>query len=338
MFRKILNSFLIIISLSTVLSTSCQPAPPFERLYAQVDFTQAASLTGFRQEYPPQHLLVDGVDWEYLALGEGPQTVLFLHGLAGAYDVWWQQMLALKDDYRVISVTYPAVDSLEGLAQGILAILDKENVDKASLVGSSLGGYLAQYLLAVHPERVERAVFGNTYADKDFILEEYGLVGGLLPYTPEALVMAVLRASYRWMIYPSSQDSPLVLSYLTEQTFGRTGKAHIESRYRTVIEPFISPDPAALGIPVLILESDNDPLISLAAREDLKATYPNAAVHTFHGVGHFPYLVVPDQFLQVLEDFLRQDRAPAWSVIPASVKGDNRHLDRMTLPLVNFSP
>jgi pimeloyl-ACP methyl ester carboxylesterase len=205
------------------------------------------------------------------------------------------------------------VDSLEGLAQSILAILDKEGVDKASLVGSSLGGYLAQYLLATHSERVERAVFGNTYADKDFILEEYGLVGGLLPYAPEALVMAVLRASYRWIIYPSSQDSPMVLSYLTEQTYGRTGKAQIESRYRAVIEPFHSPVPAALGIPILILESDNDPLISPAAREDLKATYPNASVHTFRGVGHFPYLVVPDQFLQ------------SWRIFCARIRCQPRH-------------
>ena len=303
--RKIAASLLIIFSLSTIYLSSCQPAPAFERLYARVDQDQAASLAQFRQAYPPQHLLVEDVDWEYLALGDGPQTVLFLHGLAGAYDIWWQQMLALKDDYRAISVTYPGVDSLEGLAQGILAILDAEGVGKASLVGSSLGGYLAQYLIAAHPERIERAVFGNTYADKDFILEEYGLVGGLLPYTPEWLVMAVLRASYRYLIYPSSQNSPLVLAYLTEHTFGVTSKAQIEARYRAVIEPFPSPDPGALGIPVLILESDNDPLISPPTREDMRATYPTAAVHTFHGDGHFPYLVVPAEYLQVLRAFLQ---------------------------------
>ncbi|HLE52582.1 MAG TPA: alpha/beta hydrolase, partial [Anaerolineales bacterium] len=54
----------------------------------------------------------------------------------------------------------------------------------------------------------------------------------------------------------------------------------------------------------LILESDNDPLIDLPVREDLKQAYPAAAVHTFHNAGHFPYLVVPVEYLRVLEAFL----------------------------------
>src|SRR3990172_1352934 len=128
----------------------------------------------FRQRHPPQHLAVNGVDWEYLALGEGDRTILFLHGLAGAFDIWWQQIEALKDRYRVISPTYPAVSCLQELAQGMLAILDEQGVNKAAVVGSSLGGYLAQYMVAVFPERVERAVFGNTYADRDPIARKFG--------------------------------------------------------------------------------------------------------------------------------------------------------------------
>jgi pimeloyl-ACP methyl ester carboxylesterase len=285
-------------------SLTSQPTS-FDRLYARVDPAQATSLLDFRQRYPPQHLALNGVDWEYLALGEGDETILFLHGLAGSYDIWWQQMEALKDRYRIISVTYPAVSSLQALAQGLLTILNDKRVARASVVGSSLGGYLAQYLMAVHPERVARAVFGNTYADKDPIERKYGIAGALLPYAPQWLVMAVLRAGYRLLIYPSSRHLHLVLAYLCEQTHRRTSKAQIEGRYRCVVEPFPLPDPAAGNIPLLILESDNDPLIDPPVREDIKRTYPAAAVHTFHNAGHFPYLVVPMEYLRVLEAFLQ---------------------------------
>ena len=284
-------------------SLTSQPAS-FDHLYARVDPAQVTSLLDFRQLYPPQHLVVNGVNWEYLALGEVGMPILFLHGLAGAYDIWWQQMEALKDRYRVVSVTYPAVRSLQELAQGLLAILDEKRVEKASVVGSSLGGYLAQYLVGVYPERVERAVFANTYADKDPIERKYGFSGALLPYAPEWLVMAVLRAGYRLLVYPTSRHLPLVLAYLCEQTYGRMSKAQIHGRYRGVVERFPLPVPAAVDIPLLILESDNDPLIDPPVREDLKQAYPAAAVHTFHNAGHFPYLVVPVEYLRVLEAFL----------------------------------
>ena len=71
--------------------------------------------------------------------------------MTGAYDIWWQQMEALQDEYRVISVTYPAVDSLEEMEQAVMAILEAEGVEHFYVVGSSLGGYFAQYLVARHP-------------------------------------------------------------------------------------------------------------------------------------------------------------------------------------------
>ncbi|HJW89131.1 MAG TPA: alpha/beta hydrolase [Anaerolineales bacterium] len=267
---------------------------------ARIDLAQAVSLQDFRQLYHLQHLVVNGINWEYLASGEGDETILFLPGLAGAYDIWWQQITALQDRYRIISVTYPAVSGLREMARGLLAILEQEDVDRATVVGSSLGGYLAQYLLAAHPGRVERAVFGNTYANCELIRQRYRLAGAALPRAPEWLVMAILRASYRLLIYPTSRHMDSVLEYLIELTDGRMSKAQIESRYLNVVEPFLIPDPSTLNTPLLILESDNDPMIEPRVQEDIRRTYPTASVYTFHNAGHFPYLVVPQEYLQVL--------------------------------------
>jgi pimeloyl-ACP methyl ester carboxylesterase len=192
------------------------------------------------------------------------------------------------------------------LAQGLLAILDEQGVDKATLVGSSLGGYLVQYLVAVHPERVARAVLGNTYADKDAIERKFGFAAALLPYAPEWLVMAVLRASYRLVIYPTSRRSPVLQKYLSHPNQKGLSKSQIEGRYQCVIERFSLPDQVAGNIPLLILESDNDPLIDPPVREHIRQTYPAATVYTFHDAGHFPYQVVPQEFLSVLETFLEE--------------------------------
>ena len=57
------------------------------------------------------------------------------------------------------------------------------------------------------------------------------------------------------------------------------------------------------SIPVLIIESANDPLIDKNVREQLKAAFPNASVFTFPAAGHFPYLNEAKKYNELLRDF-----------------------------------
>jgi maspardin len=280
------------------------PAPqkPVDELYANVDAQAVDSLTAFRETHPVRTLDVRGVEWEYVSLGDEPTTILFLHGMTGAYDIWWQQMEVLQDNYRVISVTYPAVDSLEELEQGVMGILDAERIERFYVVGSSLGGYFAQYLVSRHPDTVLGAVFANTFPPNEIIAEKNKTIGALLPYLPEWLVMNVLSGSIEESVYPASDYSELVRAFGLEQTHGRMSKAQVLGRYRSVVEPFEAPDVVILGIPVMIIEAKNDPLVEEALREQLKETYPTAEVVTLSN-GHFPYLSMPDEYTGYLVTF-----------------------------------
>jgi len=296
-----------LILLVVILVVYLWPVPrvPFDKLYARVDPATVASLQSFRQNHPPQRIEVNGVTWEYVAFGQDEEAVLFLHGMTGAHDIWWQQMEVLQDRYCVVSVTYPAVDSLKEMSAGVMAVLDKEGIERVNVVGSSLGGYFAQYLVATYPERIERAVFANTFPPNDIIAEKNRTIGTLLPYLPEWLIMSVLRGSFEESLYPASGNSELVLAYLLEQGYGRMSKAQVMGRYRCVVEPFASPDPEALGIPVMIIEADNDPLVEPALREQLKATYSSAVIYTLAKTGHFPYLNKTQIYTETLGEFLR---------------------------------
>lgn len=185
--RSNLKWIIPLVLVGILLAVYLWPVPrvPFDELYAKVDSDTIASLQSFRAAHPPRTMDVDGVKWEYASFGQGAETILFLHGMTGAYDIWWQQMEALQADYRVISVTYPPLDSLEELSTGVLGILDAEGVEAANVVGTSLGGYLTQYLVANHPDRVLRAVFSNTFPPNDLIAEKNKTIGTALPYLPK---------------------------------------------------------------------------------------------------------------------------------------------------------
>jgi len=276
----------------------------FKDNYAKVDPGITASLQTFRAEHPAKPLKVNGAAWEYAAFGKGQETIIFLHGMTGAYDIWWQQMQGLQDNYRVIAVTYPAVDSLEELSDGVLAILDAEGVKQPHIVGTSLGGYLAQYLVAHHPDRILSVVFSNTFPPNDLIAEKNKAVGAVLPFLPEWLVINVLRSSFAKSVYPASGNDELTLAFLMEIGAGRMSKGQVVGRFHCVVQPFIAPDLGALKIPVLIVEADNDPLVEKVLREQLKSTYPTAEVRTFSGVGHFPYLNRAPVYTDMITTFI----------------------------------
>ena len=307
--RKNLKWIIPLALLIIVLAVYLWPVPQksFSELADKVAPELAAQFLAFREAHLPQILEVDGQPWEYLAFGEGDETILFLHGMTGAADIWWRPMSALSDRYRVVAVTYPPVDDLAAMSRGALAVLDSLGVEQTNLVGSSLGGYLAQYLVATHPERVRRAVFANTFPPNEVIAEKNKTIGALLPYLPEWLVLDVLRGSFYGSVYPAAGNSELVLAYMLEQSYGRMSKAQVVGRFHGVVDPFTAPDVAALGIPVMIIEADNDPLVEEVLREQLKAVYPDAEVHTLHAVGHFPYLNAADDYIALLADFFNQE-------------------------------
>lgn len=283
------------------------PQTKFDELYKKVSLQKRQSLLDFREKYPPKILRVDGHEWVYLSAGHSEKTILFLHGMTGAYDIWWQQMTALSKHYRVISVTYPAVDNLAGMSRGVLAVLDALKIDKAFLVGSSLGGYFVQYLMANYPARFEKAVLGNTFAPNDVLRARNEKIIKLLPFLPEWLVMRKFRTNFKEVIYPTSRHSELVLSYMLEQVAGRMNKAQVTARAKAVIEPFKPAGIQENTIPVMIVESDNDPLVEKTLREQLLSTYPWAQKDTFQDAGHFPYLNEPDKYTRLLESFFNSN-------------------------------
>ncbi|MBO0937673.1 alpha/beta hydrolase [Fibrella sp. HMF5335] len=272
-------------------------------LYKSTDKAPINGLVAFRK-LPTRTIQAVGRDWPYLVLGSGPKTILFLHGMTGSYDFWWQQMMAFGGEYRVVSVTYPAVDNLSDLGKGIVAILDKEQISKTTVVGSSLGGYLTQYMVATYPQRIEKAVLGNTFPQNDVYEEQNQGRVTLATWLPEWTVMGALRQNLEQKVLPASENNPLAAAQLLENGYGRMSKAQFLARYYCVIDKFKPIDNQQLSVPLLILESDNDPLILPELRTKLKAQYPMARVYTFHQKGHFPYLNDPVAYNTVLREFL----------------------------------
>ncbi|MGB5555983.1 MAG: alpha/beta hydrolase [Flavobacteriaceae bacterium] len=304
MIKKTILYFFAFLLLATIVLFSIPvKTQSFSEYYQNNDDIQK-SLLSFR-EYPTKTISYNNNEWDYISIGNGPKHLLFLHGMGGAYDIWFQQIEKLKDSFHIVSLTMPTVHSLSDATDGIIQILNKENIEKVSIIGSSMGGYIGQYFLKKHPDRLNKMVLGNTFPPNKFYQEENGKMRKIIPFLPEWFVMSEFRKNASKNVIPASENSKLVEAYLFEQYSGLMTKQQFIGRFDMVLEYFeLSKTADSQSIPKLIIESDNDPLVNEDLRNELKSNYPEAEIFTFSGKGHFPYLNRPNNYNDILLKFL----------------------------------
>ena len=151
------------------------------------------------------------VDTFYLDAGTGPVAVL-LHGLGATNASMLPTLVDLARDHRVIAPDLPgfgdsgkpAVDyGPSFFARWLLALLDAIGVERATLIGNSMGGRIAIEASLVAPERVERlALFAPSLAFKRFreatalvrlVSAQIAMVPMVIPHT---IVLEVLRMMF----------------------------------------------------------------------------------------------------------------------------------------------
>lgn len=115
---------------------------------------------------PVNHLAVGDQSLAYLETGSGPAVVI-IHGVGGHKEDWMAVAAALAEERRVFAVDMLGFGdssktgddlSMPVQAAAIRDLLDHAGVAKASLVGNSVGGWVAATFAATYPERVERLV------------------------------------------------------------------------------------------------------------------------------------------------------------------------------------
>jgi pimeloyl-ACP methyl ester carboxylesterase len=105
-----------------------------------------------------------GTEISYLQAGQGPTTVICIHGLGGTKGSFLPTVAALADDYRVIALDLPGFGDSDKpiaapynagyFADATVGLLDALNIDKAHVIGNSMGGRVALELGFEHPDRV----------------------------------------------------------------------------------------------------------------------------------------------------------------------------------------
>lgn len=261
-------------------------------------------LSDFRERNSESMIEIDGREWRYIETAptdaDAPALVM-LPGAFGAAELFWNQMAALGDRLRMVSVTLPAAPEATMLADGVMALADHLGLDRFSLLGTSLGGFIAQLMARDHSDRLETLFVANSLVRSEHL--------GSLPdkATAEAATGAALRARIVAGIEKAPETEP-AHTLLKTTLLDHGARCLTDDMIKTRLVMVADLDEPALpdlpGNRIVLVESDDDRVITPEGRAYMRARYPNSVVHTLQGGGHFPYVVRAAQYNEIVAGHL----------------------------------
>lgn len=283
--------------------------------YRDVPAEQVETLRRFRAEHPYRRTTLRGIPWEHIVAGQGERTLLLLPGALGTGESTWQSILHFSPRYRVVSPTYAPLSTMAELADGLAEILTHEGIDKATVIGGSYGGLVAQAFVRRHPERTEDLILSHTVPPDP---ERGRKVASALRWVsrlPLWLLRALFRKKMAGLLPPSHPETALFLGYFREVVSRDLTKESMIPGYHRAADfdlnsRFAPGDLDGWPGRILLLMTDNDPATPEPVREALRVMYPGAEVHLFHGTGHATGILQKEAYLGRIEEFLRAPPSP----------------------------
>jgi len=250
-----------------------------------------------------------GTRIHYAESGEaGGEPVLFLHGYADSWLSWSPILERLPETIHAFAPSQRGhgdsnrPDCCYGISDFVadaVAFLDAVGIERASLVGHSMGALVAQRMATEHPRRVRRLVLLGAYAQGSsaVFLDLADLVEGLADPVPEAFVR-----DYQL----STLHTPLP-AFALEAVVAESRK--LPSRlWREVLAELLDADLrdglSRIQAPTLILWGVQDLIVDRAEQQLLWASIPQATLRLYSDTGHALHRERPDVFVRHLEAFL----------------------------------
>jgi len=245
------------------------------------------------------YVAVDDLDLYTQTQGEG-ETVVLLHGFPWTHRIWETLVRSLAREYRVLAPDLRGMGAsrasagpylMEQLAGDTAALLDALGIERATIVGHSLGGYVALAFARMYDARVARLalVTSRLAADAPELARSRRELAARIE--EEHAVDAVLDTMLPRLFAPRS---PAALVESARAIARENSPAGLAAVLRGMAMRDDARDIAAeLGMPVVVIAGAEDPNLSLAEARDQADAFPNADLVVLEGAGHMPMLEDP---------------------------------------------
>jgi pimeloyl-ACP methyl ester carboxylesterase len=264
-----------------------------------------------------------GAEVNYVEIGEG-EPILFVHGLAGCWQNWLENLPHFGRTHRAIALDLPGFGqspmpswTIEMPAYGrlILDFCEKLGVDRAAaLVGNSMGGFAATEAAIERPSRFERLVLVSA-AGISFAESRGREVTALVRSVEAAAIL--FRQPSRWFLprprsrrigfarlvnYPDRLRPEL----LWEQVDPGIGADGLTAAVRAIAGYDTRQRLTEIEIPAMVVWGLKDKIVPVEGAIGYHRLIAGSRLEIFERTGHLPQLERPVRFNALLDEFLAE--------------------------------
>ena len=246
------------------------------------------------------HHRVDGPE-------EAPSLVL-LHAIGTSMRMWAPQVPVLSRDHRVISIDLrghgqsPAPlgpYAMDELARDVIAVLDRLEIERASICGLSLGAMVAMTMAALAPHRIDRLIAACVVAVPTSPTAWRERAQRMLAGGAAAISDLVVE---RW----GYQDRAPEIAELVREMLAATRPEGYAGCCEAIAGLDLRPDLPRVTAPALLLAGSEDPAAPPAVARELAATMPDAQVTVIDGAAHLVNVEAATATTEAILEHLRR--------------------------------
>ncbi|MDQ3636827.1 MAG: acetoin dehydrogenase dihydrolipoyllysine-residue acetyltransferase subunit [Actinomycetota bacterium] len=276
-----------------------------EEFQANFDPEEAAEEAGGPE---PEKVEIGGRTIQYLKVGEGEgPPIVLLHGFGGDINIWVFNQEALAAEHTVYSLDLPGHGgSSKDVGDGDLAsfvevvegFLDEMGVEKAHLVGHSMGGAVAGSFALAHPDRVESLI----------LIASAGLGEEINGDYIEGFIAANRRKEMKNMLGLLFADRDLVTRDLVNDVMKFKRMDGVDEALRAVADKVFPdgkqadvPDLSGVEVPILAIWGREDEIVPHSHAENLPE---HARAEVLDDTGHMPQMEAAGKTNRLVGEFL----------------------------------
>ena len=256
----------------------------------------------------------DGIRLHYEVIGRSSApAVLMIQGLGADKHGWDMQRLVLAAKYRVVALDNRGAGrsdkpfgtyTLEQMAADAISVLDAAGIERAPIVGASMGGAITQIVGLKYPERVISRTLACTACRNHPWRRE--LLQGWATVATERGMGAMAGEAARWVIGPRSFRRLLpTFGWLGPLAMGRTAHAFVAQVKAILdVDESVSELLETVDIPTLVMVGNQDILTPRGDSEEIAERMPNAELVVISGAAHGFMVEHASTFNRVLLEFL----------------------------------
>jgi pimeloyl-ACP methyl ester carboxylesterase len=266
--------------------------------------------------FEPKTIDAGGIETSYLEAGSG-ETVLMLHGSGpgvSALANWQHNIPTLAQRFHVLAPDIVGfgtterpediVYSLRTWTDHVWAFMDARGVEKARVIGNSLGGRIALQMATDQSDRIAKMVLMGTPGVGMTPTE--GLAA-LRAYEPSHDAMRELLRNY-FAVDPAMITDELVqIRYeasIADGAYEAYRAMFFDPRHAGSELGITEDEVRAIATPTLLIHGREDKVVALQVSVAMLGLLPNADLHVFSACGHWTQIERADEFSAVVSDYL----------------------------------